>query len=68
MWLHGVICCCAGTWYGVEWDEKERGKHKGNYNGRSYFTLRDVKDGSGSFVREKHLKRGIGVIEAISKR
>ena len=57
----------SGTWFGIEWDEKERGKHKGDYKGKSYFTCQDP-SGSASFVREKHLKRGIGVLEAISIR
>ncbi len=57
----------SGTWYGIEWDEKQKGKHKGQYGGKTYFSLYDP-ESSGSFVREKHMKRGIGVMEAIESR
>lgn len=29
-----------GIWLGIEWDDPNRGKHDGSYNGVSYFQTR----------------------------
>jgi dynactin complex subunit len=33
----GEVPSTKGTWLGVEWDDKERGKHSGEHNGVKYF-------------------------------
>jgi dynactin complex subunit len=33
----GEVSSTKGEWIGVEWDEKERGKHSGEHNGLKYF-------------------------------
>ena len=39
----GVVKYCGevegttGIWIGVDWDNKERGKHSGSFNGKQYF-------------------------------
>ena len=63
----GQLIGQSGTWYGVEWDKPGTGKHKGDYNGIQYFTV-SSEEKSASFVREKHLSRGCGLIEAIEER
>lgn len=30
----------VGVWIGVDWDEVERGKYDGSYNGQRYFSVR----------------------------
>ncbi|KAF2986090.1 hypothetical protein EK904_013725 [Melospiza melodia maxima] len=34
----GSVSPTAGIWLGVEWDDPERGKHDGSYEGTQYFT------------------------------
>ncbi|KAK3810001.1 MAG: hypothetical protein J3Q66DRAFT_62075 [Benniella sp.] len=45
----GEIPSTKGTWLGVEWDDKERGKHSGEHNGVKYFDC--LFPGTGSFTR-----------------
>eukprot|EP00918_Siedleckia_nematoides_P064831 GHVU01140924.1.p1 GENE.GHVU01140924.1~~GHVU01140924.1.p1 ORF type:complete len:620 (-),score=70.26 GHVU01140924.1:558-2372(-) len=59
------------TWVGIEWDDKERGKHDGSYNGTRYFSC--VDGGSGSFIKfsklqEKKELRGIDMAKAVIMR
>ena len=63
----GQLIGQSGTWYGVEWDKPGTGKHQGEYNGIQYFTV-STEEKSASFVRDKHLRRGCGLIEAIEQR
>ena len=58
-----------GTWIGVEWDNAERGKHDGQTGGRQYFTCKKTwEDAPASFVREKRLKRGVTLVDAIREK
>ncbi|KAG0256650.1 hypothetical protein BG011_004377 [Mortierella polycephala] len=45
----GPVPPTKGEWIGVEWDEKERGKHSGEHNGTQYFQC--LFPGTGSFTR-----------------
>ncbi|KAF9911161.1 hypothetical protein BX616_010659 [Lobosporangium transversale] len=45
----GEVPPTAGEWIGVEWDDKERGKHSGEHNGTKYFEC--LFPGTGSFTR-----------------
>ncbi|KAF9935260.1 hypothetical protein BGZ65_003430 [Modicella reniformis] len=45
----GEVPSTKGVWLGVEWDEKERGKHSGEHNGTKYFDC--LFPGTGSFTR-----------------
>ena len=38
----GAVDGTTGTWLGVEWDERARGKHSGEKDGKSYFQCRSV--------------------------
>ncbi|QDZ24039.1 tubulin-specific chaperone E [Chloropicon primus] len=58
-----------GTWFGIEWDKAERGKHDGQVEGKQYFACRKTwVPASASFVREKRLKRGVTLVEAIREK
>ncbi|KAJ7377274.1 hypothetical protein OS493_030085 [Desmophyllum pertusum] len=61
----GVVPPTSGEWYGIEWDEPDRGKHDGTNEGIKYFECRHPK--SGSFVRPKKVDFGISVIEALKQ-
>ncbi|KAI1293410.1 hypothetical protein EDD11_008419 [Mortierella claussenii] len=45
----GQVPSTKGEWIGVEWDDKERGKHSGEHNGVKYFEC--LFPGTGSFTR-----------------
>ncbi|KAF9573972.1 hypothetical protein EC968_007658 [Mortierella alpina] len=45
----GAVPPTKGEWIGVEWDDKERGKHSGEHNGTQYFQC--LFPGTGSFTR-----------------
>ncbi|KAL5490033.1 hypothetical protein ACEPAI_4866 [Sanghuangporus weigelae] len=45
----GEVQGTNGTWLGVEWDERTRGKHSGEKDGKQYFAC--SVPGSGSFIR-----------------
>ncbi|KAG0304427.1 hypothetical protein BGZ98_005519 [Dissophora globulifera] len=45
----GEVPPTKGEWIGVEWDDKERGKHSGEHNGTQYFSC--LFPGSGTFTR-----------------
>ncbi|XP_033115860.1 tubulin-specific chaperone E-like isoform X2 [Anneissia japonica] len=56
----------SSTWLGVDWDNKERGKHDGTHNGKQYFETSSLS--SGSFVRPKKAVSGISFIMALQER
>ncbi|XP_060534940.1 tubulin-specific chaperone E [Cylas formicarius] len=56
----------TGVWYGIEWDDPDRGKHGGSVNGIQYF--RTGHPQSGSFVRKEKINFGKSLIEAIVTR
>ncbi|KAK0880975.1 hypothetical protein LTR87_005282 [Friedmanniomyces endolithicus] len=43
----------AGEWLGVEWDDKTRGKHNGEHDGKKYFDCRSNSPACASFLRPK---------------
>ncbi|KAG0346620.1 hypothetical protein BG004_001241 [Podila humilis] len=45
----GPVAGTKGDWIGVEWDDKDRGKHSGDHGGTQYFQC--LIPGSGSFTR-----------------
>ncbi|ORX80350.1 RNI-like protein [Basidiobolus meristosporus CBS 931.73] len=47
--FYGEVPPTKGVWFGVEWDDQERGKHSGEHEGRRYFQC--SKPNSASFVR-----------------
>ena len=53
------------TWLGVEWDNAERGKHNGEYQGKKLFEV--SKPNSGSFVRESAAKKGLVLADMLSE-
>ncbi|KAJ3614270.1 hypothetical protein NHX12_017844 [Muraenolepis orangiensis] len=59
----GEVPPTAGLWLGVEWDNAERGKHDGSYDGVRYFTCRHPS--GGSFVRPKKVSFGVDFITAV---
>lgn len=38
-WI-GKLPNYKNIWYGIDWDDEERGKHNGTHNGVSYFSTR----------------------------
>ncbi|RKF58752.1 Tubulin-specific chaperone E [Erysiphe neolycopersici] len=40
-----------GQWFGVEWDDANRGKHDGSLDGKRYFSCHSPSSTAGSFVR-----------------
>ncbi|KAK3697992.1 hypothetical protein QZH41_014374, partial [Actinostola sp. cb2023] len=59
----GEVPPTAGEWFGVEWDDENRGKHDGTLDGVSYFTCSHPKNGS--FVRLKKVEFGVSVVDAL---
>jgi dynactin complex subunit len=49
----GQVNRIKGEVLGIEWDNAERGKHSGNFEGVQYFTT--VKPNSGSFLKQSTL-------------
>jgi len=43
-------------WYGLEWDDPERGKHSGTVENYTYFTAKHPK--GGSLIRKKNIEFG----------
>ncbi|CAF4945171.1 unnamed protein product [Pieris macdunnoughi] len=54
-----------GIWYGVEWDNIERGKHDGSLDGIQYF--KTTRPGGGSFIRPNKVSPVRTCAEAIQK-
>ena len=63
----GEIDGKKGEWLGIEWDDEKRGKHSGDFNGRTYFTTTVA--GSGSFIAaSKQFQEGRSVVEALQQK
>ncbi|XP_043931851.1 tubulin-specific chaperone E isoform X2 [Protopterus annectens] len=62
----GSVPPTAGLWLGVEWDNPERGKHSGTYEGVQYFKCSHPT--GGSFIRPKKADFGVDFISAVNKR
>ncbi|CAH2236086.1 jg4785 [Pararge aegeria aegeria] len=61
----GEVQGYKGIWYGVEWDNADRGKHDGYVEDVQYF--KTTKQGSGSFVRPNKIAPLKTCAEAIRK-
>jgi tubulin-specific chaperone E len=48
---HGPLSGQTGDWLGVEWDEQDRGKHNGHYEGKQIFRPLSLATTSSSFIR-----------------
>ncbi|XP_050506565.1 tubulin-specific chaperone E [Diabrotica virgifera virgifera] len=55
-----------GNWLGIDWDDKDRGKHNGTVNGIRYFHARYPK--SGSLVRKEKVNLGQKLIDSVRTR
>ncbi|XP_009871179.1 PREDICTED: tubulin-specific chaperone E, partial [Apaloderma vittatum] len=62
----GSVPPAAGIWLGVEWDDPQRGKHDGTYEGTQYFKCRHPK--GGSFIRPNKANFGVDFLTAIKDR
>ncbi|CAL1527789.1 unnamed protein product, partial [Lymnaea stagnalis] len=62
----GAVPPTKGIWFGVEWDDPNRGKHDGSYEGVTYFHTSHPK--SGSFVRPKKVNGGVTIVNALHER
>ncbi|NXD79779.1 TBCE protein, partial [Halcyon senegalensis] len=56
----------SGIWLGVEWDDPQRGKHDGTYEGTRYFTCRHPR--GGSFIRPAKANFGVDFLTAVKDR
>lgn len=48
---HGILPGTKGVWLGVEWDDVDRGKHDGSFQGTKYFHCLSSVPTAGSFIR-----------------
>jgi len=62
----GEVPPTQGTWYGMEWDDPNRGKHDGIHNGIRYFETKGPK--AGSFVRPHKVNTGMTLEDAVRGR
>ncbi|XP_030303881.1 tubulin-specific chaperone E [Calypte anna] len=62
----GSVSPTAGIWLGVEWDNPQRGKHDGTYEGTQYFKCRYPK--GGSFIRPNKANFGVDFLTAVKDR
>jgi tubulin-specific chaperone E len=62
----GPIDGKAGTWVGVEWDHRSRGRNDGSVAGRRYFTC--FHHPAASFINKDKVRAGIGLHEAVRAR
>uniref|UniRef100_A0A8D0KW69 Tubulin-specific chaperone E n=1 Tax=Strix occidentalis caurina TaxID=311401 RepID=A0A8D0KW69_STROC len=53
-------------WLGVEWDDPQRGKHDGTYEGTQYFKCRHPR--GGSFIRPNKANFGVDFLAAVKDR
>lgn len=58
------------VWYGIEWDDDNRGKHNGSVKDKNNQIVQifQCPEGHGSFVRENKIQKGISIEEAIIER
>ncbi|NXD65424.1 TBCE protein, partial [Eolophus roseicapillus] len=62
----GSVPPTAGIWLGVEWDDPQRGKHDGTYEGTEYFKCRHPR--GGSFIRPNKANFGVDFLTAVKNR
>ncbi|NXF96979.1 TBCE protein, partial [Eubucco bourcierii] len=62
----GSVPPTAGVWLGVEWDDPQRGKHDGTYEGTQYFKCRHPR--GGSFIRPSKANFGVDFLTALQGR
>ncbi|NWQ97139.1 TBCE protein, partial [Burhinus bistriatus] len=62
----GSVPPTAGIWLGVEWDDPQRGKHDGTYEGTQYFKCRHPR--GGSFIRPNKANFGVDFLTAVKDR
>ncbi|NXC46498.1 TBCE protein, partial [Penelope pileata] len=62
----GSVPPTAGIWLGVEWDDPQRGKHDGTYEGTQYFKCRHPR--GGSFIRPSKANFGVDFLTAVKDR
>ncbi|KAM6433319.1 tubulin-specific chaperone E [Rhynochetos jubatus] len=62
----GSVPPTAGIWLGVEWDDPQRGKHDGTYEGTRYYKCRHPK--GGSFIRPNKANFGVDFLTAVKDR
>ncbi len=62
----GTVEGTKGSWIGVDWDDKRRGKHDGSHDGKKYFSTHSPV--SGSFVREAKISGGVSFEIAVEDR
>ncbi|KAF9360459.1 hypothetical protein BGX26_009287 [Mortierella sp. AD094] len=63
----GEVPPTKGEWIGVEWDDKDRGKHSGEHNGTKYFDC--LFPGTGSFTRISHkIETGSTLLQVLTER
>ncbi|NXE80674.1 TBCE protein, partial [Cochlearius cochlearius] len=62
----GGVPPTAGIWLGVEWDDPQRGKHDGTYEGTQYFKCRHPR--GGSFIRPNKANFGVDFLTAVKDR
>ncbi|XP_045465078.1 tubulin-specific chaperone E [Harmonia axyridis] len=56
----------SSIWLGIDWDDPNRGKHNGNFNGKQYFEASF--QSSGTFVRPEKVEFGQSIITSIIER
>jgi len=54
-----------GEWFGVEWDNAERGRHDGELKGRRYFDCVPAGRVAGSFLRAPKIAPRLTVLQAL---
>ncbi|XP_032820722.2 tubulin-specific chaperone E isoform X3 [Petromyzon marinus] len=59
----GEVPPTQGLWFGVEWDDPERGKHDGSHGGVRYFHCQHPT--GGSFIRPKKADLGVPFLSAV---
>ncbi|XP_075564488.1 tubulin-specific chaperone E [Pelecanus crispus] len=62
----GSVPPTAGIWLGLEWDDPQRGKHDGTYEGTQYFKCRHPR--GGSFIRPHKANFGVDFLTAVKDR
>ncbi|XP_010157559.1 PREDICTED: tubulin-specific chaperone E [Eurypyga helias] len=62
----GSVPPTAGIWLGVEWDDPQRGKHDGTYEGTRYYKCRHPQ--GGSFIRPNKANFGVDFLTAVKDR
>lgn len=61
----GPVPPTLGMWFGVEWDDPQRGKHDGSHEGLQYFSCRHPK--GGSFIRPAKASFGVDYLTALQR-